>query len=174
MAPSSVQFASKEEVLEVGSKNLSAISLYARTKLANIIFTKYTVVERALEPSGDRIWAVATHPGAVYTGQQDQFKEAYGSLVGSLVKAVTVFFMRNPEQGSVSTLWAATADDVEKNGWQGYYFTDPGQVGMETAPVCGAQLRKNVPMEKYEHLIVLAPGHIHTPFAFVSRQHSHI
>lgn len=130
--------------MEVGSKNLSAVSLYARTKLANILFTKYTIVERALEPSGDRIWALVTHPGAVHTGQQDQFKEAYGSLVGSLVKAVTVPFMRSPEQGSVSTLWAATADDVEKNGWQGCYFTDPGQVGMETAPACDAQLGKNL------------------------------
>jgi NAD(P)-dependent dehydrogenase (short-subunit alcohol dehydrogenase family) len=35
MAPSSIQFASKE-VMEVGSKNLSAVSLYTRTELANI------------------------------------------------------------------------------------------------------------------------------------------
>ncbi|KAF8134585.1 hypothetical protein EV363DRAFT_1396979 [Boletus edulis] len=153
MAPSSVQFANKEEVTEVGSKNLSAVSLYARTKLANILFTKYTLVERALAPSRDRIWALATHPGAVHTGQQDQFKEAYGSLVGSLVKAVTVPFMRNPEQGSVSTLWAATADDVEKNGWQGFYFTDPGQMGKETAQACDAQLGKNL-HELSEGLIV--------------------
>ncbi|KAN0091229.1 hypothetical protein V8E55_004795 [Tylopilus felleus] len=153
MAPSSIQFASKEEVMEAGSRNLSAVSLYARSKLANILFTKYTLVENALQPSGDRILAVATHPGVVHTGQQDQFKEAYGSLVGSLVKAVTVPFMRNPEQGSVSTLWASTADDAEKNGWQGYYFTDPGQVGKESAQACDAQLGKNL-HELSEALIV--------------------
>lgn len=139
--------------MEIRSKDLSAVSLYARSKLANILFTKYTLVERALEPSGDRIWAVVTHPGAVHTGQQDQFKEAYGSLVGSLLKAVTVPFMRNPEQGSMSTLWAATADDVEKNGWQGYYFTDPGQVGKETAQACDARLGKNL-HELSEALII--------------------
>lgn len=153
MAPSSIQFASKEEVMEAGSRNLSAVSLYARSKLANILFTKHTLVENALQPSGDRILAVATHPGVVHTGQQDQFKEAYGSLVGSLVKAVTVPFMRNPEQGSVSTLWASTADDAEKNGWQGYYFTDPGQVGKESAQACDAQLGKNL-HELSEALIV--------------------
>lgn len=153
MAQSSIQFASKEEVTGIGSKNLSAVSLYARTKLANILFTKYTLVERALEPSRDRILAVVTHPGAVHTSQQDQFKEAYGSLVGSLVQAVSVPFMHDPEQGSASTLWAATADEVEKNGWQGYYFTDPGQMGREAAQACDAQLGKNL-HELSETLIV--------------------
>ena len=46
----------------VGSENLSAVLLYARSELANILFTKYALVKRALEPCGDRIWAVATHP----------------------------------------------------------------------------------------------------------------
>ncbi|KAH7926517.1 NAD(P)-binding protein [Leucogyrophana mollusca] len=143
-APSSVQFASEEEVTEVGSNDLSAVSLYARSKLANILFTKYTLVERAIRPSGDRIFALATHPGAVHTGQQDQFKEAYGKVFGTLAKAVVVPFMRNPEQGSLSTLWAATSEDVEKNSWQGCYFTDPGQLGKETAQADDEQLGKNL------------------------------
>ncbi|KIJ67870.1 hypothetical protein HYDPIDRAFT_82988 [Hydnomerulius pinastri MD-312] len=143
-APSSIQFVSEEEVMEEGSKSLSAVSLYSRSKLANILFTKYTLMERAIRPSGDHIFALTTHPGAVHTGQQDQFKEAYGPLVGGLAKAVTVPFMRNPEQGSLSTLWAATSDDIEKNGWQGCYFTDPGQLGKETGQADDEQLGENL------------------------------
>ena len=61
-----------------------------------------------------RIYAIATHPGAVHTDQQDQFKEGYGKLFGTIMKTVTVPFMRSPEEGSYSTLWAATSDEVEK------------------------------------------------------------
>ncbi|KAH7909968.1 hypothetical protein BJ138DRAFT_1114527 [Hygrophoropsis aurantiaca] len=143
-APSDVQFASEEEVTEPGSQNLSALSLYARSKLANLLFTKYTLVDKAIRPSGDRIFALATHPGAVHTGQQDQFKEAYGKVFGTLAKAVVVPFMRSPEQGSLSTLWAATSDDVEKNVWQGRYFTDPGELGKETAQADEEQVGNNL------------------------------
>jgi hypothetical protein len=54
----------------------------------------------------------------VHTAQQDQFKEAYGDVFGTVMKYVTIPFMRTPEQGSLSTLYAATSDDVEKNNWQ--------------------------------------------------------
>lgn len=91
--------------------------LYARTKLAVLLFTKYGLVERVLLPNGDRIWAAASHPGAVHTGQQDQFKEAYGETFGTILKHMTIPFMRNPEQGSLSTLYAATSEDVDKNSW---------------------------------------------------------
>ncbi|EGN95007.1 hypothetical protein SERLA73DRAFT_162627 [Serpula lacrymans var. lacrymans S7.3] len=141
-APSSIKFASSKEVTE--DTGLSALSLYSRSKLAIILFTKYTLVERAIRPSGDRIYALATHPGAVHTPQQDQFKEAYGKVFGTLAKAVTVPFMRSPEQGSLSTLWAATSEDIEKNNLQGCYFTDPGQLGKETAQASDEQLGQNL------------------------------
>ena len=119
----------------VGSKNLSAVSLYARSELANILFAKYTLVKRALEPCGDRIRAVATHPGAVHTDRQDQFKEAYGSLIGSLVKAITVPFIRDAEQGSVSTLWTATADDGRQKWMAGMLLHGP-RLGGEGDSTC--------------------------------------
>jgi hypothetical protein len=53
----------------------------------------------------------------VHTAQQDQLKEAYGETFGTVMKHVVIPFMRNPEQGSLSTLYAATSDDIDKNGW---------------------------------------------------------
>ena len=56
--------------------------------------------------------------------------------------------MRDPDQGSLSTLWAATSEEVNENivGFQGKYFTDPGELGNETNqardPELGARLWK--------------------------------
>jgi len=123
---------------------MGANALYARTKLVLILLTKYGLVERVLEPNGDKIFAVTTHPGAVHTGQQDQFKEAYGPVLGTLMKSVVVPFMRSPEQGSLSTLWAATSPEVVRNGWQGCYFTGPGELGKESSQASDEQLGTNL------------------------------
>jgi NAD(P)-dependent dehydrogenase (short-subunit alcohol dehydrogenase family) len=127
-APSSVSFASLDEL---NDPSLSAVSLYGRSKLAIILFTKFGLADRVLLPNKDHIVALATHPGAVHTAQQDQFKEAYGQVLGTVLKYTVVPFMRDPDQGSLSTLWAATSEEVNQNlaEYQGKYFTDPGVVG---------------------------------------------
>lgn len=148
-APASVSFGS---LRELNDPSLSAVSLYGRSKLANILFTKYGLAERVLRAgptsggstSGDRILAFSTHPGAVHTGQQDQFKEAYGALFGTLMKYAVVPFMRAPDQGSLSTLWAATSDDVGDAGWGGSYFTQPGVTGCESRQACDPELGRNL------------------------------
>lgn len=114
--PSKVKFASTSEVY-TNEQELGPNELYSRTKLAVLLNVKYGLVERVIVPNGDRIWVAATHPGAVHTDQQDQFKEAYGETFGTILKHVTIPFMRTPEQGSLSSLYAATSDDVEKNNW---------------------------------------------------------
>ncbi|KDQ57684.1 hypothetical protein JAAARDRAFT_58272 [Jaapia argillacea MUCL 33604] len=141
-APSSIQFASISELGEKASTQMpmTAVSLYARSKLAMILFTKYGLVERVIKPNGDDLIAVATHPGAVHTGQQDQFKEAYGKPLGTVLKHVVTPFMRDPEQGSLSTLWAATSDEVK----QGMYYTDPGENGKESAQASDEKLGANL------------------------------
>ncbi|KAJ3004856.1 hypothetical protein NUW54_g4609 [Trametes sanguinea] len=74
---------------------------YARSKLANNLFTSIT--------------AVAVHPGVGRTDQPGQMKEAYGAALGTIMTSLTTPFMRTPEEGSLSTLRAATSDEIEKN-----------------------------------------------------------
>ncbi|KAI0628768.1 hypothetical protein C8Q77DRAFT_1161799 [Trametes polyzona] len=142
MAPSSVAFSSPAEVSE--DVNIGPTGYYARSKLANILFTKYGLVERVFFPNDDRIYALVVHPGAVRTGQQEQMKEAYGALLGNIIKSLTVPFMRTPEEGSLSTLWAATSEDVERKGLNGRYFTEAGQVSEESSQAQDAELGKNL------------------------------
>lgn len=138
-APSNTSF---ESVKELNDPSLSAVALYGRSKLAIILFTKFGLEDRVLRPNHDNIIAIATHPGAVATGQQDQFKEAYGQLFGTMLKYTVIPFMRAADQGSLSTLWAATSDDVERQRakWDGQYITDPGVLGEGSKQACDPEL----------------------------------
>lgn len=138
-APSSVAFKSLEEI---NDESLGPNQLYSRSKLANLLFTRY-LATHVLEPNS-RIYAIATHPGAVHTEQQEQFKDAYGQAFGTIMKTVTIPFMRSPDQGSLSTLWAATSPEVEEKNLQAVYVTDPGQWGGESNQAKDEALRDNL------------------------------
>lgn len=149
-ASSDIQFASAEEITPKSESERDALPahfLYARSKLANILCVKYGLFQRVIEPRHLNIYVIASHPGAVHTGQQDQFKEAYGGVLGSALKSLVVPFMRDPEQGSQSTVWAALSPEVVEQGadggkkgkWQAAYVTDPGVNGKENSLACDEQ-----------------------------------
>jgi hypothetical protein len=75
---------------------------------------------------------------------QQQWKDAYPGLFGKMVTATMLAIGRDIEQGSYSALYAATSPEIEEKGWNGYYFTDPGQPGKESKqasdPTLGAAL----------------------------------
>ncbi|KAF7507370.1 hypothetical protein GJ744_010687 [Endocarpon pusillum] len=140
-APSVVHFGSLDEI---NNPDLGSLELYGRTKLAIILGVKYGLRDRVIKPNGDNIYALSVHPGAVNTAMQQQWKDAYPGLFGKLVTTVMLAGGRDVEQGSYSALYAATSPEIEDKGWNGYYFTDPGQPGKESSqasdPALGAAL----------------------------------
>ena len=64
---------------------------------------------------------------------QEQWEAAYPGILGKVAKTLTYHTGRSPEQGSYSALYAALSDDIVKNDWNGYYFSDPATPGKETA-----------------------------------------
>lgn len=68
----------------------------------------------------------------VSTAKQQQWKDAYPGLLGKLITTAMLTVGRNGEQGSFSALYAATSPEIEEKGWNGYYLSDPGQLGKET------------------------------------------
>jgi len=140
-APSVVHFGSLDEI---NNPEVGNLELYGRAKLAIILGVKYGFVDRVIKPNGDNIYALSVHPGAVNTAMQQQWKDAYPGLFGKLVSAVMLAGGRDVEQGSYSALYAATSPEVEEKGWNGYYFSDPGQPGKESSqasdPALGAAL----------------------------------
>lgn len=68
------------------------------------------------------------------TGQQDQFKPAYGETAGAILGAVVRPMARHPDQGSLSILWASFATDARDASKypNGSYFSDPKTLGGES------------------------------------------
>lgn len=121
-APSNVHFASLDEI---NDSSIDPTQLYGRTKLAMILFTKYGLRDRVINPNGDNVFALAVHPGAVNTAMQQQWKDAYPGITGKLLANAMLFAGRSPEQGSYSALWAATSPEIEEKNMNGFYFNDP-------------------------------------------------
>jgi NAD(P)-dependent dehydrogenase (short-subunit alcohol dehydrogenase family) len=92
-------------------KSYSSFSVYGRSKLMNILFTRQ--LAKRLEGTG--ITANCLHPGFVAT----RFGDQSGGLMSGLIGFAKNFAL-TPEQGAQTIIYLASSPDVEgKNG--GYY-----------------------------------------------------
>ena len=122
---SSTKFASLDEI----NTDLGPNSLYSRTKLAQILFVR-ALVRRMVNnepgyqsPKYNGPWINATHPGAVATGQLEQAVDAYGTM-GKIGVTGMKPFMKDPvDEGCRPALFAATSEDILKEGIQGQYVS---------------------------------------------------
>ncbi len=87
---------------------------YARSKLANILFTRE--LARRLKGSGSV--AFAMHPGMVAT----RMAQDGDSRLGSLLWKVGSRWMRTPEEGAATSVYLASEPGIEHH--TGGYFTD--------------------------------------------------
>jgi len=129
-APSDTRF---ENLDEINNSELDPTQLYGRTKLAQILFTKYGLLERVIRPTSDNIIVLSVHPGTVNTNMQEQWKDAYPGVTGKLISFVMQTIGRDIEQGSYVALWALTAEEIAEKEQNGYYFVDPGKEGKESS-----------------------------------------
>ncbi|BGP34578.1 hypothetical protein JCM10296v2_006400 [Rhodotorula toruloides] len=132
------RFATEEEF----KKDVGPNNLYSRTKLGNILTVK-ALVDKYLQPPS-KILAYAVHPGGVATGQNDQIKPAYGETIGKVVETLVRPILRAPDDGALSTLWAATAPEAREGEFEnGSYCTDPAELGKETSEATDPELINN-------------------------------
>ncbi|GAA6033244.1 hypothetical protein JCM8097_003013 [Rhodosporidiobolus ruineniae] len=127
-------------------KDVGPTNLYGRTKLADILLVK-AIAAKYLQPPS-KILAFSVHPGGVATGQQEQFKAAYGETAGAVAATLTRPIMRAPDDGALSTLWASTAPDAREGASKGEYsngdyFTDPQQEGGESGEATDEEMRED-------------------------------
>ncbi|HKH81172.1 MAG TPA: SDR family oxidoreductase [Methylovirgula sp.] len=93
------------------AKKYTGIQAYARSKLANILFTHE--LARRLQRTG--LTANALHPGVVAT----RFGHESGGIVSSLLKLVQ-YFAISPEKGAATIVYLASSPEVA--GVSGEYF----------------------------------------------------
>ncbi|MTD42855.1 SDR family NAD(P)-dependent oxidoreductase [Conexibacter sp. W3-3-2] len=77
---------------------------YARSKLANLLFT--LELQRRLAAADAPVRAVAAHPGYAATGLQAHTETVQDRVMGLLNRVVA----QSPERGALPTLYAATQD----------------------------------------------------------------
>ena len=71
----------------------------------------------------DGPWVNATHPGAVATDQLEQAVDAYGTVGRIGVKGMKPFMKDPVDEGCRPALFAATSEDIMKEGIQGQYVS---------------------------------------------------
>jgi NAD(P)-dependent dehydrogenase (short-subunit alcohol dehydrogenase family) len=99
--------------LESGSR-YRGTQAYARSKLANILFTGE--LARRLDDTGSSTFAV--HPGVVAT----RIAQDGDSRLGSLLWKASSRWMRTPEEGAATSIYLATESGIER--YSGDYFSD--------------------------------------------------
>ncbi|KAI0328620.1 NAD(P)-binding protein [Cubamyces sp. BRFM 1775] len=183
-ASPSVNFLSHAELTRESYAAPSPLALYARAKLATVLFVKFGLAPRLSlspppqqpgehtgrparpsRPSQAPILALATDPGPVHPGQPAQLANAYGPILGPAAELVAAPLERTPAAAARSTLWAATAPELELDSaqgegegqrqgggggeggesggparWQGAYVVAPGRDGGESAMARDADL----------------------------------
>ena len=87
---------------------------YARSKLANILFTRE--LARRLEGTGSATFSL--HPGVVAT----RIAQDGDSRLGSLLWRAGARWMRTPEEGAATSIYLVTEPDIES--LSGSYFSD--------------------------------------------------
>ncbi|MFF2017544.1 SDR family oxidoreductase [Paenibacillus sp. NPDC058177] len=95
------------------SRGFNLAKAYARSKLANILFTR----ELASRLQGTQITVNSVHPGAVGTSIGVNRDTGFGSSVMKLMS----FFFLTPEQGADTALYLATAPELRQVTGEYYY-----------------------------------------------------
>lgn len=117
------------------NRGYSGMKGYARSKLANILFT----YELARRLSKYEVTANALHPGHIAT---DIWRTNF-SIIGPVLKWVMSFFALSPEEGADNTIYLASSPEVE--GLTGKYF-----VKREAVPSSPISYDKNVAQRLWE------------------------
>jgi len=121
--PSSTTFTSVQEI----KSDVGPTYLYNRTKLAQVLTVRALAQRMKNNEPGFQTnqkmgpWINATHPGGVKTDQPQQAIDAYGTMAKIGVNAIKPFMKDPLDEGCRSALFAATSEDVVKEGVQGQY-----------------------------------------------------
>jgi len=104
-------------------KIYSTMNNYGTSKLANILDTK--AFAEQLKDKGVLVNVI--HPGFVKTEIGRNAKQAHGSLVAAGFAFAIKYIAVSPDKGALTTLYAATSENFDKEKITGEYFVPYGE-----------------------------------------------
>jgi NAD(P)-dependent dehydrogenase (short-subunit alcohol dehydrogenase family) len=93
---------------------------YARSKLANILFTR-ELTRRLKERGIENVYANVYFPGNIPTEAMNTWKELFG-VAGNLVKGAFRLIGQSATDGAATAIFLATSPEVERCQMRGKYF----------------------------------------------------
>ncbi|CAG8696258.1 10974_t:CDS:2, partial [Ambispora leptoticha] len=79
---------------------------------------------------GKQVWTNAVHPGFVNTNISREFLSNQGFLTKSIIYIAKALFAMNEDDGALTSLYAATSPEIEKEDHRGKYFEPIAKLGM--------------------------------------------
>ncbi|KAI0073653.1 NAD-P-binding protein [Panus rudis PR-1116 ss-1] len=127
--PGEIHFRNREDFNDEHAKAFApSLQRYARSKLANILFTNE--LQRRLDAEGVPIIVVSVHPGGVNTEGNRRYGDKLGFVLGPLYKAMCYLFFTPPEKGSYAHVFAAAHPAVKEKpeAYKAAYVVPPGKL----------------------------------------------
>ncbi|KAL1618113.1 hypothetical protein SLS54_007352 [Diplodia seriata] len=116
---------------------------YARSKLANILFTRE--LARRLDNMGlSNVYVNSFFPGNIPTDAWDSWKDLFGTLVGTAAKSVFQQVGHTPEEAAATAMYLAASPDVMSKGVKGKYFVPVSQEEETSTVANDKDLQKNL------------------------------
>jgi len=127
-----------DSVESVNRNYMTTWQRYGQSKLANILFAK----ELARRLAGERIFSNVVHPGGVDTELTRNLEKSWWFV--RITKPLARYLLITPCQGAITTLFTATAKEIEDNNWRGEYFVPYAQRSKPSSLGEDAQLARNL------------------------------
>ncbi|KAI9838770.1 MAG: hypothetical protein M1837_002336 [Sclerophora amabilis] len=101
---------------------LDSLYRYARSKLANILFTRQ--LARRLEKKGvSNVYANCFFPGNIATEATDSWKDLFGAWGGGAIKGLLQLIGQSETDAAATAMFLAASEEVERGpGLKGKYF----------------------------------------------------
>ncbi|OJD31709.1 short-chain dehydrogenase [Diplodia corticola] len=116
---------------------------YARSKLANILFTRE--LARRIDHVGlSNVYVNSFFPGNIPTDAWDSWKDLFGTLVGTTAKDVFQQAGHTHEDAAATGMYLATSPDVVSKGVKGKYFVPVSQEEETSTISYDKDLQKNL------------------------------
>ncbi|XP_066583553.1 retinol dehydrogenase 12-like [Prorops nasuta] len=113
-------------------KHYDSLGAYARTKLANVLFTR-ELAHRLKEAKIDGIHVYALHPGMISTELVRHLDSSWFRGARAIFRVISYPFIKTPEQGAQTTIYCCVDEEAGKE--TGEYY----QECAKTSPSSTAQ-----------------------------------